>query len=117
MNELLNIASALNIDVNIITIIALMALGFCIKHIKFLSKISNNLIPIIILITSLAIGIIDKNADTTVVQAVLCSVINAAIAIGFHQYGKNFIPMIKSFFSGENVNVEEDEEESEEGNV
>lgn len=108
MNELLSIASELNIDVNIITIIALMALGFCIKHIKFLSKISNNLIPIIILITSLAIGIIDKDADTTVVQAVLCSIINAAIAIGFHQYGKNFIPMIKSFFSGEDIKEEED---------
>lgn len=78
----------LNIDFRIV--IFLMAVGFCIKHIPVLSKVSNDIIPIVIICLSLLVGIATLHTYTAdaIVDMAISYIITAAISIGLHQQGK-----------------------------
>lgn len=84
----MNIGSLLtNISgvVNLLVVICLMAIGYVIKHTPVLSKISNNLIPIILFVAGIVISWI-MGGDTTA-NLIVSGIINAAIAIALHQAG------------------------------
>lgn len=80
--------------VNLVIIIALMALGYIIKHTKALSKISNNLIPLILLVSGIIISIV--LGGSPVAELIISGIINAAVAIALHQAGKNIFEFLPS---------------------
>lgn len=82
--------------VNIVLLIALMALGYIIKHTPVFAKVSNNLIPIILPVTSIAVSAItgDLTTSTGVVTAIMTGFINAALAVWAHETGKNVFEML-----------------------
>ena len=106
-------------NINIAVVIALMAVGFIIKHVKFLEKVENNLIPPILLVVSILIVVL---MDGFTVQSIISAIINAAVAVGLHQQGKNIftitvVPSLGNFFkaltgSTEDTEVEVFEEEA-----
>lgn len=73
-------------NVNVSLVVALMAVGFIIKHFKILEKLENNLIPPILLCLSIAFMIVTEGFT---VQAIISAIVNAAVSIGLHQQGKN----------------------------
>lgn len=73
-------------NVNVSIVITLMALGFAIKHFKFLEKFQNDFIPPFLLLVSIVLTFIDAGIS---VPSVMTAIISAAIAIGLHQEGKN----------------------------
>ena len=83
VNELIAEAMA---DVNISVVVLLLAVGFIIKHVKKLEKISNDLIPPILLVISLVYEVIMGGFSF---EIVVTAVVTAAVAIGLHQEGKN----------------------------
>lgn len=110
----MNIGSLLtNISgvVNLLVVICLMAIGYVIKHTPVLSKISNNLIPIILLIAGIIISLI-MGGDTTAANLIVSGIINAAIAIALHQTGKNVFELLPSYVdSGGDTEEEEIEKD------
>ena len=78
-------------NIDIAVIIALMGVGYCIKHLKFFEKISNDLIPPVLIVASLLFTFMQNGINF---QAVITSVVSAATAIGFHQGGKNIFNLI-----------------------
>lgn len=92
------LTSALMGQVRIPLLIALMALGYIIKHTPALNKISNALIPVILLITAIVIALV-LNGDYSmqgITQAVVSGLINAAIAVYMHESGRNIFGMLNS---------------------
>lgn len=110
----MNIGSLLtNISgvVNLLVVICLMGIGYVIKHTPLLSKISNNLIPIILLIAGIVISLI-MGGDTTAANLIVSGIINAAIAIALHQAGKNVFELLPSYVvSGGDTEEEEIEKD------
>jgi len=98
-------------NINIITVVFLMAIGFIVKHVKYLDKVSNDIIPIILLLCSIAITLVQYGCST---ESIIGAIISAAVAIGLHQTGKNIftvtiIPSItKKFSNSENEKTDED---------
>lgn len=88
LNQFISEAMA-NVDVAII--IALMGIGFCIKHLRFFEKISNDLIPPTLIVSSLVLTFMQNGIN---IQAVITAVVSAATAIGLHQQGKNIFNLI-----------------------
>lgn len=78
----------LGVVVNIALVLFLLAVGYCIKHTPALDKVSNNLIPVILVVLGAVVGVLTKG-DTTIASAIVNGIINAAIAIAIHQSGKN----------------------------
>lgn len=110
-----------NIDIAII--IALMGVGFCIKHLKFFEKISNDLIPPVLIVASLLLTFMQNGIN---VQAVITSIVSSATAIGLHQQGKNIFNIVTPSTSSlaqhlmsyeEEESVEEDEFEDVDENI
>ena len=88
INELLDVLTTealANIDYKLV--ITLMALGFAIKHFKFLKNVSNEYIPVIILGASFIFTFGSNGISTVSASA---AIVTAAVAIGLHQSGKNF---------------------------
>lgn len=103
-------------NVNASVIIALMAIGFVIKHFKFLDKISNDFIPPILFVLSFVICFIDGGLS---LSTTITAIVNSAIAIGLHQSGKNIftvsiIPAIIAAIKSSSSKVEEEKEEESE---
>ena len=101
-------------NVNIGIVVALMALGFVIKHFKFLEKFSNEFIPPVLLLVSFVFTFIDNGISTV---SAITAIVTAAVAIGLHQSGKNIfmvsiVPNIVNLLSG--AATEDDITETEE---
>lgn len=90
------ILTALPGQVNIVLLIALMAVGFIIKHTSIFSKVSNNLIPIVVVIIAIVFTLITGDLSSTegVVSAIMSGLINAALAVWAHQTGKNVFELL-----------------------
>lgn len=98
MSQLINEAFA---NVNVTLVIALMALGFIVKHVKFLEKVNNNIIPPMLLLFSVVAVTI---MDGFTVQSIISGIVNTAVAVGLHQQGKNIfsvtiVPSISDLFA------------------
>lgn len=99
VNELITEAMA---DVNMSVVVLLLAVGFIIKHVKKLEKISNDLIPPILVLLSLVVEFITNGFSF---KTVVAAVVTAAVAIGLHQEGKNIFtvsigPKVYSMLEG-----------------
>lgn len=99
-------------NVNIAIVLGLMAVGFLIKHIKFLEKVENDLIPPILLLLSIVAVVL---TDGFTVQSIISAIVNAAVAVGLHQQGKNIftvtiVPSLAKFFKSFTITSEEVEE-------
>ena len=89
-------------NVNVTVVIALMALGFIVKHVNFSDKVNTNIIPPLLLLCSIIAMIFMEGFSIT---SIITAIINAAIAIGLHQQGKNIfaitiVPSVSKLFSG-----------------
>ena len=89
-------------NVNVSIVVALMAIGFIIKHVKFLDKVNSDIIPPVLLLCSIVAMIVLEGFS---VATIITAIVNAAIAIGLHQQGKNIftvtvIPSISKLLSG-----------------
>lgn len=109
--ELQTLFAQFGVTISIVVIIFLLAIGYCIKHIKTFDKISNNLIPIVLVILGAITTLLTKTADTSVVMALMNGIINAAIAIAIHQSGKNIFEMVT--LSGSKIVIADKDEELE----
>jgi hypothetical protein len=114
MSQLINEAFA---NVNVTLVIALMALGFIVKHVKFLESVNNNIIPPMLLLFSVVAVTV---MDGFTVQSIISGIVNAAVAVGLHQQGKNIfsvtvVPSISDLFAKltnkTNIEFEETTEE------
>lgn len=90
------LAEALLGQINPVLLIALMALGFLIKHSPKLQKISNGLIPLILLVMAVIVAFVASGTYTVngFVSALVTGLINAAIAVWFHESGKNLFELL-----------------------
>lgn len=115
-SQLLEEAMA-NVDVALV--VALMAVGFIIKHFKLFEKVENNLIPPVLLVFSIVVLVFRDGLNTdTIIPTIISAIVNAAVAIGLHQQGKNIftmtiVPSIAELFNSL-FKKEEPEEEVEE---
>lgn len=87
-------------NVNVSVVLALMAFGFIVKHVKFLENVNNNIIPPCLLLCSVTAMTV---MDGFTVESIISGIVNAAVAVGLHQQGKNIftvtvIPSISKFF-------------------
>lgn len=107
----MDIALILSSNINTYIVILLMAVGFGIKHIKFLSKVNNNVIPATLMILgilmALAINYPYFNIVDTLPQ-IASGIASAATAIGLHQSGKTLINSTKEINNIENNNDNSD---------
>lgn len=113
--ELQTLFAQFGVTISIVVIIFLLAIGYCIKHIKVFDKVSNNLIPIILVVLGAITTLLTKTADTSVVMALMNGIINAAIAIAIHQSGKNIFEMVT--LSGSKIVIADKDEELEDGDT
>lgn len=86
--------------VDIRIVVALMAIGFVIKHFKFLEKFQNDFIPPFLFLLSFIFSFIGNGFT---LEAVFIAIVTGAFAIGLHQSGKNIftvsiIPNIVNYF-------------------
>lgn len=86
-------------NVNILTVVFLMCIGFVIKHWDALDKVENALIVPVLIFTSFVIGFIENGftMDMHIATTALCT---AVTAIGLHQSAKNIftvtiVPKVK----------------------
>ena len=116
-SQLLEEAMA-NVDVALV--VALMAVGFIIKHFKLFETVENNLIPPVLLVFSIVVlAFRDGFSTETIIPTIISAIVNAAVAIGLHQQGKNIftmtiIPSIAEVFSNLFKKKEPEVEEVEE---
>ena len=114
-------------NVNVPLVVALMAIGFIIKHFKAFDKVENVLIPPVLLVFSIVVLTFENgfNVDT-IIPTIISGIVNAAVAIGLHQQGKNIftmtvVPSISEMFNNlfkkdEEV-VEEEQVDEEETDI
>lgn len=103
-------------NINILVVVTLMAVGFIIKHVKFLEKVDNSLIPVILLVLSFVFTFIDTGLS---VPSIFIAILSAAVAIGLHQQGKNIftvtvIPWLKNLITVKKPSASDYEEEYDE---
>ena len=93
-------------NVDIALVVALMAIGFIIKHFTLFEKVENNLIPPVLLVFSIIVLVFrDGLTGDTIIPTIISAIVNAAVAIGLHQQGKNIftitiVPSIADLISG-----------------
>lgn len=81
-------------NVDVALVVALMAVGFIIKHFKLFETVENNLIPPVLLVFSIVVlSFRDGLTGETVIPTIISAIVNAAVAIGLHQQGKNIFTM------------------------
>lgn len=95
----LDVTSEALANVNILSVVFLMCIGFLIKHWKVLDKIENELIVPVLLVVSFVISFIENDFSMSldIATTALCT---AVTAIGLHQSSKNIftvtiIPKVK----------------------
>jgi hypothetical protein len=102
MDIIYSLISHSDIDVNSIVniklVFGLLAIGWIIKHVKYLAKLPNDFIPIILIIVSLIVNFL--NADGTTpgdyANSFVSAILSASVAIGMHQQGKGVFKSLKS---------------------
>ena len=77
---------------NVYLIIILLGIGKMIKSAPFFKRIPNDSIPFFLYLLSIIISLCF--IDTSLSGACI-GVLSAAISVGFHQFGKNSVKMIK----------------------
>lgn len=87
------LVSLIGTIINPVVVVVLLAIGVCIKHVPTLEKVSNNLIPIILIVVGMLADVATKSPDVTYAVAVMNGVVDAALAITIHQSGKNVFSM------------------------
>jgi hypothetical protein len=77
--------------------ITLLAIGYGIKHLKCLNKISNQIIPFILIIFSFLLNFlnIDSMTPSSISSSFVNSIVTASVSIGLHQQGKIIIKYTK----------------------
>lgn len=101
-------------DINLGIVVALMGIGFIIKHgkVKFLENIPNVYIPIILLAFGFIFTILDAIPVITM-NTFITAIATSATAIGLHQQGKNIfiniIPRVAELLLGK-VDITESED-------
>lgn len=107
-----------NLDIDVVDFIdirltfGLIGLGFCIKHLYFLKKVSNEHIPAILVATSLLISYatLDVFTKHTIINTFINSILTSAVAIGIHQQCKGFLKPFKEVAVGVfKKSIEEDD--------
>lgn len=97
MDAILELISQSDIDVsdmiNLKVVIILLGIGFCVKHIPYLEKISNEFIPVILIIFSLILTYFGLGLS---IDSFANAILTASVAIGIHQQGKGFLKSISS---------------------
>lgn len=96
-------------NVDIIVLVCLLAIGFCIKHFSFLKKIQNDFIPPFLLLLAIIIEFAQHGFS---IMSIITAIVTAAIAIGLHTQGKNLftvtiIPKIIDILKGINSGIED----------
>lgn len=93
ISEILNFAFT---HVNIAVIIILLGIGYMIKHLSTFTKISNNLIPCILIVCGIILMFVQSATISrlNLLEIVTSGFINAAISIGIHQSGKTLIDIV-----------------------
>lgn len=111
MDAILELISQSDIDVasmiNLKIVIILLGIGFCIKHIPYLEKLSNEFIPIILMVFSLVLTFLNLGLS---IDSFANGILTASVAIGIHQQGKGFLKSISTILG----NAAEDDVEEEE---
>lgn len=105
--------------INIYLILALLGIGFIIKHTKKLENIPNNYIPIILYILSMIYEIITLNSydKISIINGIMDATIASAIAIGIHSSGKQIFKsnnISKILFSDDNIEDNNEENTNDE---
>ena len=91
--DTLSLVQLIGTIINPYTIVVLLAIGVCIKHVPALEKVSNNLIPVILIVAGILVDVLVKSSDVTYPVAVMNGVVDAALAITIHQSGKNIFAL------------------------
>lgn len=96
-------------NVDIVVLVCLLAIGFCIKHFSFLKKIQNDFIPPFLLLLAIVIEFAQHGFS---IMSIITAIVTAAIAIGLHTQGKNLftvtiIPKIIDILKGINSGIED----------
>lgn len=107
------LVSLIGTIINPVVIVVLLALGVCIKHVPALEKVSNNLIPIILIVVGIVADIAVKSPDVTYAVAVMNGIVDAALAITIHQSGKNIFALFAKNLIEENPSGVDSEDDSE----
>ena len=80
---------------------------------KLLEKVSNDLIPVILIVISIIVTLAEDGAST---QSFITAIVSAAVAIGLHQSGKNIftvsiVPSIVNKLGKDEEETTDDNEE------
>lgn len=78
-------------------ILFLLAIGFIAKH--FIKKLPNSIIPLLLMVLSIVYGILNiaEFNMVNIINAIVDSIINAAIAIGLHSSGKGLFKSVQAY--------------------
>jgi hypothetical protein len=102
MDFIFKLLNASDIDIttmlNLNLIFGLLAIGFLIKHLKWFNKLPNDFIPVILLVVSLGVSVLNADGSTpgAYANAFISGLLSASVAIGLHQQGKGTVKSIKS---------------------
>lgn len=94
--QIQEVLTAIDGDISIIIIVTLLACGYIIKHTPALNKVSNNLIPVILLALGLLITVFINPGNKDIGMRVIDAILNAAIAVAIHSSGKNIFEMVSN---------------------
>ena len=82
-------ASVLEDHFIFIVIVACLIIGYCIKHIQKLDKVSNDYIPTILAIVGAVLGCIANGGIT--LDNIVYGALSGIVSTGFHQLFKTYI--------------------------
>ena len=89
LNDLL---PAVNDNIDLVVIITLLAVGYIVKHTPACDKVSNQYIPIILLVLGVAVTF-GTSPKAGVGTNIVGGILNAAIAIAIHSSGKSIFEL------------------------
>lgn len=89
-----SLLTQLPLQLNVVLVLTLFAIGYIIKNTPAFHKVSNDVIPIVLPLVSVAICILTRTGTMT--DAVMGGIINAAFAVWAHQTGKNIFNLLPS---------------------
>ena len=72
-----------------LVLVACLCVGYCIKHIKWLDKVSNEYIPTILMILGAILACV--NASSITLENIVYGGFTGLASTGFHQLFKNII--------------------------
>lgn len=98
MEAILDLIAGSDIDVsnmiNLKVVIILLGIGFCVKHVPYLAKLSNEFIPVILMAFSLILTFLSFGVN---IDSFANAILTASVAIGIHQQGKGFLKSVTGY--------------------